>query len=284
MLDRKRERTLELIRGITALGGKTRRGPRIPRAQQPDLVRVDYFRALRAYVSDAHEMLKSEVLDDARALVEASAERGRHDAGSTLTERFARAAQRYLDEQLAPTAVAAIAERYGKRTAAFQREQFNKQVRAAFGVKLDMLEPNLTARLSTFVEQNVSLIRSIPRDYFADVERRIFGGVRDGERWESIAKGLTERFEVAESKAKLIARDQVGKFYGEVNRARQEQLGLDAYIWRTVNDERVRDEHDARSGESFKWSDPPEDGHPGEAVQCRCYAEPDFTALLPSAR
>ncbi|TXH57102.1 MAG: hypothetical protein E6Q97_05015 [Desulfurellales bacterium] len=41
----------------------------------------------------------------------------------------------------------------------------------------------------------------------------------------------------------------------------------------------MREEHEDREGESYTWTDPPEDGHPGEAVNCRCYAEPDFSDL-----
>lgn len=46
------------------------------------------------------------------------------------------------------------------------------------------------------------------------------------------------------------------------------------YIWRTVKDDRVRPEHAAREGQIFSWTDPPDDGHPGEAFGCRCWAEP----------
>ena len=46
------------------------------------------------------------------------------------------------------------------------------------------------------------------------------------------------------------------------------------YIWRTQGDDRVRSEHAAREGEVFDFDDPPEDGNPGEAENCRCWAEP----------
>ena len=46
------------------------------------------------------------------------------------------------------------------------------------------------------------------------------------------------------------------------------------YIWRTQGDDRVRSEHAARKGEVFDFDDPPEDGNPGEAENCRCWAEP----------
>ena len=46
------------------------------------------------------------------------------------------------------------------------------------------------------------------------------------------------------------------------------------YIWRSVRDENSRSEHAKRHGEIFSWDNPPKDGHPGEAPNCRCWAEP----------
>ncbi|CCQ74449.1 phage head morphogenesis protein [Magnetospira sp. QH-2] len=45
------------------------------------------------------------------------------------------------------------------------------------------------------------------------------------------------------------------------------------YIWRTVGDNKVRSSHADREGQTFSWDDPPEGGHPGEAPNCRCWAE-----------
>ena len=55
------------------------------------------------------------------------------------------------------------------------------------------------------------------------------------------------------------------------------------YIWRTQRDERVRALHEILEGEYCEWDDPPiigidtggieVHGHPGEAWNCRCWAE-----------
>ncbi len=45
------------------------------------------------------------------------------------------------------------------------------------------------------------------------------------------------------------------------------------YIWRTVGDGKVRSSHADRNGKVFSWADPPEGGHPGDAPNCRCWAE-----------
>ena len=46
------------------------------------------------------------------------------------------------------------------------------------------------------------------------------------------------------------------------------------YIWRTQQDDKVRWDHAVRNGKIFLMKEPPTDGHPGTAHNCRCYAEP----------
>ena len=90
---------------------------------------------------------------------------------------------------------------------------------------------------------------------------------------------MSERTDVSDSRAKLIARDQVAKLNGELTKERQTDLGVTGYIWRTVGDERVRDEHADNDGQFFTWDSPPSTGAPGEDIQCRCWAEPVLPEL-----
>ena len=53
----------------------------------------------------------------------------------------------------------------------------------------------------------------------------------------------------------------------------KEAEGQGYYIWRTVEDEKVRPAHAANNGKIFSWNDPPPTGHPGEEYGCRCRAE-----------
>lgn len=55
----------------------------------------------------------------------------------------------------------------------------------------------------------------------------------------------------------------------------------DAYIWKTVGDEKVRGQHAARNGQTFLWADPPEGGHPSDDYNCRCWAEHTNPAYHP---
>lgn len=169
---------------------------------------------------------------------------------------------------------------FGRRTERYQGSQLQKQIRSAMSVEVPLRDASIGPKLADWTTENVALIKSLPSETFDRIERIVLAGLNDGRRWESIAEDLEQRFDVSESRAALIARDQVGKFYGAVNRARQTELGVTRYRWRTSGDERVRPDHVEREGKLFSWDDAPEDGHPGQPISCRCTAEPDFSAIL----
>lgn len=68
-------------------------------------------------------------------------------------------------------------------------------------------------------------------------------------------------------------------FAGLINELRQRGLGIRQYVWRSRDDGRVRSAHAAHDDQVFSWDNPPESGHPGQAFNCRCFAEP----VLPDA-
>lgn len=54
----------------------------------------------------------------------------------------------------------------------------------------------------------------------------------------------------------------------------RDTLQLETYIWRSQDDARVRQAHAENDDRVFAWANPPAGGHPGEAWNCRCTAEP----------
>lgn len=265
-----------------ALSARPRRRV-LPRQMQPDTIRMSYYAALRAFVEAAHDLVGEMLLPELPALFAAAAlERGdaRLDAaGDDIHRRMKAIVDRYFkrftNEKLGDTA-----SEFGRRTSDFQRIQLARQFKAGLGIDVVMTEPSLAPRIAAFTAENVSLIKSIPVHYFDEIEKLTIAGARGGQRWEEIQDDLTDRFNVSKSRAQVVARDQVGKFYGELNRVRQVDLGVEGYRWRGVLDNRERSEHLDREGNFYRWDDPPADGNPGEPVQCRCYGEPDLTPIL----
>lgn len=270
-------RAVRAVRISRALRGKRPRR-RAPRQQHPRGIILDYFKRIRGVLEEAR----------AAALGALRAAGVRLDAGDDRANRALDAAWEEFSKRLRPQAIEDLARSAADQTSRFQKEQLDRQVRSVFGVDVIRAEPDLAKLTDGFISENVALIKSIPERYFSDVEAVVARGIRQAATPEQIAADIEERFQVSESRAMLIARDQVGKFFGEVNQARQEELGVERYFWRSVNDERTREEHRelaerSSAGETFAWDEegPTEDGeHPGEAINCRCFAEPDLSPIL----
>jgi SPP1 gp7 family putative phage head morphogenesis protein len=64
------------------------------------------------------------------------------------------------------------------------------------------------------------------------------------------------------------------RFVTEINERRQRDLGVTHYVWRSVDDPKVRTAHAERDDRLFSWDDRFSDGHPGHGYNCRCSAEP----------
>lgn len=259
----------------------------MPRQAEPKSIQLFYFRELRGYLAVCRTAIQRFLLPQLKALADSRGDSAipsmllaRADAGGKKTRDLVQQARDALSDAVSDDQLERLAKDIGTRTSDFQKQQLNKQIRSALGVDLGALEPNISGQLEDFVATNVSLIKSISSKYFDQVEQVVLTGIRQGLRAEELATRLLERFDVAESSAALIARDQTLKLFGEVNQARQQELGVEGYLWRTSKDSRVRETHAEREGMRFTWDDPPEDGHPGFPINCRCTAEPVLEDLL----
>lgn len=256
---------------------------RLPRQVWPSGIARDYFHSLLELLNEARARLLIKVAPVLpRVLVEAAFTRGdvREDAGPRDIDRLVDEASEDFFDDNPEGKLDAIAKSVGRRVSAHQSEQLEKQVQAALGEDIPHWASNEGRLLEEFAGENIALAKTIPSRYFDDAKKEILSGVRAGETTREIGDRLARRFDVATSSAKLIANDQVGKLYSSLNKMRQTGIGVTRYRWRTQLDARVRDEHAAREGKTFDWSDPPPDGHPGEPINCRCFAEPVLEDIL----
>ncbi len=271
-----------LLLGVLRSVGRVARRRRLPRQQQPDAIRLAYAQALVPLMDaarDAVREVEAEIfagLRARRALLAArlDAPPPPPDFGTGSgplpgdPRRWVDEAARRFAEKLRPVALEDIARRIGKRTADHQRDELDRQVRAAVGVPLSALQADVPEKLQTWAVENVALIKTVPERYFERLRRDVAQAYADGTAPETLARQLADAYEIGLGDARRIARDQVGKLNGQLNEDRQKALGVTGYVWRTMNDNRVRDEHVDREGQGFQWADAPEDGHPGEAIQC----------------
>jgi SPP1 gp7 family putative phage head morphogenesis protein len=152
---------------------------------------------------------------------------------------------------------------------------FAAAVRASVGSDLTpLLAPtDVLSEVQLAVERSVSLIGGIADGLRQRTVSAVMEAGTEGARSTDLASTLAEVGGWGKKRAKLIARDQVAEFNGNLNRVRQQQAGFDKYIWRTSMDERVRPTHAEREGKIFSWASPPAGGHPGEDFNCRCVAQ-----------
>jgi SPP1 gp7 family putative phage head morphogenesis protein len=134
-----------------------------------------------------------------------------------------------------------------------------------------------------WVADNVGFIKTIPLETLSDMRQVINDGYRAGSTTKSIAKGIQAKYEVKKHHALFIARDQIAKLSAKVTREQHEDAGVTEYVWRTMDDSRVRKSHSHLDGTRQKYSDPPvvdyktgRRANPGEDYQCRCVALPVF--------
>jgi SPP1 gp7 family putative phage head morphogenesis protein len=281
-------------RHLSRFAGVRVRRRRMPRQQQPNAIRIAYAQAIKSLLKRAEALVNARLVPLLPSLVsQAAAARGdarledsksdygfsRKDAPEDVND-MVDALSEQLWSETSNQAIGNVARSFAYRTADFQKEQLQRQLRAATGIDVPVGDARLGPIIQQHVAENVALIKSVPDEYFSRIERSVMNGVRSGKRADEISSDLQEQFDIEENRADLISNDQVGKIFGDVNQARQEELGIDGYVWRTAGDERVRDEHAAREGQRFTWDDPPEDGHPSDAVNCRCVAEPDLSGIL----
>lgn len=250
-----------------------------PRQRFPLSIENEYSKELRAYALTLVNITKNLLLPELRALTDEAYQdfpvAARQDAwvdrfGRIIADIGLSLSRSYTERELQD-----LAERYGERTSQFQRKALSDQLQRVVGVDVYLTEPWLREIVKGFTERNVKLITTIEDRHLNRVQNIVQEGIGAGKRWEVIAEDLNAKFDIAETDADRIARDQIQKYNSQLNMLRQTELGIDSYIWRTAGDERVRDTHRAHEGNEYKWNDPPANtGHPGEDINCRCIAEP----------
>lgn len=181
--------------------------------------------------------------------------------------------------------VSGIAETLAKTVVSKQREvsdgQLSDMIFKRTGIDFSglMQDSVLQEALDEAVAANVALITSIPQQYLDRVEQAVMVALQAGTLNDTLADELAKIKGVTDNRAKLIARDQLGKINSRLSQIRQQSLGITHYFWSTSQDERVRKRHARWDGDRIAWDTPTIDGHPGQAIRCRCTAIPDLDFL-----
>lgn len=239
---------------------KTPKNPEVRYRKQLDLLTAKLRKDVATQIVPLLRTLQPEYVNDAYA--------------KTLEEAFNRLRESYVDIN---TNAKIVANRFVNNVDQANKTRFYSAMENAVGVNLETVIQNegLEDILVATTRENVALIRSIPEEYFKKIETIVFTGTTQGSTAGSMIKQINATGKSTTKRAKLIARDQSSKLNSALNQQRQQNLGVEEYIWRTAGDDRTRDSHASKNGKVFRWDDPPKDtGHPGQDIQCRCVAQP----------
>lgn len=146
---------------------------------------------------------------------------------------------------------------------------------AGFSVQFQ-ITPEIADIIEATVQQNVTLIKSIPEQYLKNVEGEVMRSVQAGRDLGSLAKALTKNYGVTKRRAAFIARSQNNLASGAIHRARQIELGLEARWRHSGAGKHPRPTHVKNNGNIYDpvkgWYDPAVKKHifPGELPNCRC--------------
>ena len=156
----------------------------------------------------------------------------------------------------------------------------NSRGRAIYEALKEELTGPVGAMYYSLISQNSKLIRTLPEAVAEQVTAYIAKEQQKSRRASEIAGEITRLFP-----EKTKARAELSKASTALTQARSELLGLRWYVWRTSEDQRVRDSHELMEGVIIAWSNPPSPEalnqersygqyHAGNTFNCRCYPEP----------
>lgn len=251
-------------------------GRKIPATQYPSGAERDYYRALLNAINQWFAELAQAIAQEL-ALTRAA---GRFD--SPFEGLFDVARDRW-EQRIAGLVV--MARGIAQQVQRVVDRSFARQLNAAtpkakarmFGVSFSagfLPFGDLQGEIDTFTRQNVLLIKDIGEKAARDIEIAVVDAVSKGVKTRDLAKLLKEQQGYTQKRAALIARDQIGKLNGNLNRTRMQAAGVTQYRWQTMEDRRVRPKHVALNGEIRTWDQSP---RPGEEIRCRCSPQPIFT-------
>lgn len=154
-----------------------------------------------------------------------------------------------------------------------------KDVSGGVTLKTDVISGAVADVVKASIKQNVALIKSIPREYFLEIEGEVMRSIQTGRGMADLQPFLEKRYGITKRRAALIARDQTSKATAAINRARMQGLGVKKFKWlHSMGGKEPRPLHkNVLNGNVYSFDDPPvidertgERGLPGVLINCRC--------------
>lgn len=168
-------------------------------------------------------------------------------------------------------------ERWAQRIEAAHRRKWNATVKQSTGLDVSMLvgPADMRVPLSTVIERNVQLVRSVSDQTRARISDTVFRGLAEKKPVREVAKEIREDIGMGRARALRIASDQTSKASETLNEERRTEAGISTWEWVSSHKRHPRPEHAARDGK--RYDDDAKDGQykppldrPGQLINCAC--------------
>lgn len=129
------------------------------------------------------------------------------------------------------------------------------------------------------VARQVQVMKSLPleaADRVRFIQERAMEAVINGERPDALRAMIMQSGDVAASRARMIARTEIGRATGALTQARAQAVGSEGYWWR-IRGSSTRSSHKKMKDKFVRWDSPPTldglTGHAGCLPNCQCWQE-----------
>lgn len=179
-----------------------------------------------------------------------------------------------------------LAKYFAKGAAARSDSQLRSILRKGGITVRFVMTPAMRDILGATVNANVALIKSIPGEYFTQIEGIVMRSVQAGRDLGGLTKDLERQFGVTRRRAAIIARTQNNLATASLDRCRRLELGITEAVWmHSAGGKQPRKRHVAFSGKKFDIrvgapiGDKGQNVMPGEEINCRCVSRPVLPSL-----
>lgn len=207
-----------------------------------------------------------------KKLLQLITQRKNEDLPSDYEEEFLQYMSEYLNNDLC----IGIAVDYTTQAVEYAINQVNGQIKKIKAVNIKEQAFYNEKIIKRQIKDNVKLIKAEPekylRTYDKQIQKLIKETVEEGWSTKTLKEAIKRTTGIEDNRANLIARDQIGKIFGQATKTQFKGVGLKKFEWVTVGDGRVRSEHRERAGQIYEWDNPPDGEIPGIAIACRCVA------------
>lgn len=203
-----------------------------------------------------------------------------------------------------------IADSWVAKVNRYNKKKFMADMRKTLGIDIGaIVDEAMKDDLEVMALESASYIKTIPSYLVGHVADRViqhYKGLPMPEN-RTLKQQIKEEFKVSDGRARVLARDQTSKMNTSITAIRQQNIGIEWYIWRTVEDNAVvgapgglypynpknklHKNHYIMNNLLCKWDDPTvysdDDGktwkartaemphnHPGDDIMCRCRPAP----------